>query len=84
MDYETLRVVWWLILGVLLIGFAITDGFDLGVAAILPYVGRTDEERRALLGHALGQRGVAGIARQKQRAHFGMRAAQLFRDFRPR
>jgi cytochrome bd ubiquinol oxidase subunit II len=49
MDYETLRIVWWLILGVLLIGFAITDGFDLGVAAILCYVSRTDEERRALL-----------------------------------
>jgi cytochrome bd ubiquinol oxidase subunit II len=48
-DYETLRVLWWLILGVLLIGFAITDGFDLGVGAIFRFVGRGDEERRALL-----------------------------------
>ena len=48
-DYETLRVIWWLILGALLIGFAITDGFDLGVGAIFRFVGRTDEERRALL-----------------------------------
>ena len=32
-DYETLRVIWWLLLGVLLIGFALTDGFDLGVGA---------------------------------------------------
>jgi len=48
-DYETLRVIWWLLLGTLLIGFAITDGFDLGVGAIFRFVGRTDEERRALL-----------------------------------
>jgi cytochrome bd ubiquinol oxidase subunit II len=45
-DYETLRVIWWLFLGVLLIGFAIMDGFDLGVAALLPFVARTDSERR--------------------------------------
>lgn len=49
LDYETLRVIWWLILGVLLIGFAVTDGFDLGVGAIFRFVGRTDEERRAML-----------------------------------
>jgi cytochrome d ubiquinol oxidase subunit II len=48
-DYETLRVIWWLILGVLLVGFALTDGFDLGVGAIFRFVGRSDEERRALL-----------------------------------
>ena len=45
-DYETLRFVWWLFLGVLLIGFAIMDGFDLGVAALLPFVARNDIERR--------------------------------------
>jgi cytochrome d ubiquinol oxidase subunit II len=48
-DYETLRILWWLILGALLIGFAITDGFDLGVAAIFRFIGRNDDERRALL-----------------------------------
>ncbi|MBS0473224.1 MAG: cytochrome d ubiquinol oxidase subunit II [Proteobacteria bacterium] len=45
-DYETLRLVWWALLGILLIGFAIMDGFDLGTAALLPFVGRTDVERR--------------------------------------
>jgi len=45
-SYEILRVIWWLLLGVLLIGFAIMDGFDLGVAALLPFVARTDTERR--------------------------------------
>ena len=48
-EYATLRVIWWLILGVLLIGFAIMDGFDLGVGASYTYLGRTDAERRALL-----------------------------------
>jgi cytochrome bd ubiquinol oxidase subunit II len=46
LDYEILRLIWWLFLGVLLIGFAIMDGFDLGVAMLLPFVTRTDAERR--------------------------------------
>ncbi|GAA4762255.1 cytochrome d ubiquinol oxidase subunit II [Stakelama sediminis] len=48
-DYETLRILWWALLGILLIGFALTDGFDLGAAALLPFVGRTDEERRMVI-----------------------------------
>src|SRR5450631_4828112 len=48
-DYDTLRVIWWALLGALLIGFAIMDGFDLGVGIIFRFIGRTDEERRALL-----------------------------------
>ena len=46
LDYETLRLIWWALLGVLLIGFALTDGYDLGVATLLPFVARNDEERR--------------------------------------
>jgi cytochrome bd ubiquinol oxidase subunit II len=49
LDYETLRVIWWLLLGTLLIGFAVTDGFDLGLGATFRYLGRTDAERRVLL-----------------------------------
>ena len=49
LDYEILRLIWWLLLGVLLIGFAIMDGFDLGVGALLPWVARTDTERRVLI-----------------------------------
>src|SRR5512146_246061 len=48
-DYETLKVIWWLFVGVLLIGFAVTDGFDMGVGMLLPFVGRTDEERRVVI-----------------------------------
>jgi cytochrome bd ubiquinol oxidase subunit II len=53
LDYETLRVIWWLLLGVLLIGFAIMDGFDLGTAMLLPFVARTDSERRITI-NAIG------------------------------
>ncbi len=48
-EYESLRLAWWLLLGALLVGFAVTDGFDLGLAAIFRFIGRADDERRALL-----------------------------------
>jgi cytochrome bd ubiquinol oxidase subunit II len=48
-DYEMLRVIWWLLLGILLIGFAETDGFDLGLGAVFRFLGRTEPERRALI-----------------------------------
>ena len=48
-DYATLRVLWWAILGFLLIGFAILDGFDFGVAALLKLLGRNNTERKVLL-----------------------------------
>ncbi len=48
-DYETLKLIWWLFVGVLLVGFAVTDGFDLGVGALLPFLGKTDEERRVII-----------------------------------
>jgi cytochrome bd ubiquinol oxidase subunit II len=49
LDYETLRVIWWFLLGALLIGFAVTDGFDLGVAALVRVLGRDDDERSCVL-----------------------------------
>lgn len=48
-DLDILRVIWWILLGVLLTGFALTDGFDMGVGALLPFVGRTDAERRVAI-----------------------------------
>ena len=53
LDYATLRLIWWALLGVLLIGFAIMDGFDLGVAILHPFVARTDGERRVAM-NAIG------------------------------
>lgn len=48
-DYEVLRVIWWVLVGVLLIGFAVTDGFDLGVGALLTIIGKNDDERRVMI-----------------------------------
>jgi cytochrome d ubiquinol oxidase subunit II len=47
--YEILRLIWWGILGVLLIAIAVMDGFDLGTAILLPFIGRTDGERRIII-----------------------------------
>jgi cytochrome bd ubiquinol oxidase subunit II len=44
--YDILRLIWWALLGILLIGFAVLDGYDLGTAMLLPFVGRGDAERR--------------------------------------
>ncbi len=48
-DYEILRLIWWVLIGVLLVGFAITDGFDMGVGALVPIIGKNDNERRVMI-----------------------------------
>ncbi|WP_139558601.1 cytochrome d ubiquinol oxidase subunit II [Methylotetracoccus oryzae] len=48
-DYETLRVIWWIFTGVVIIAFTLTSGFDFGIGALLPFVGRNDLERRAVI-----------------------------------
>jgi cytochrome d ubiquinol oxidase subunit II len=49
LTYESLRLIWWALLGILLIGFAVMDGFDLGTAVLLPFVARSDAERRVVI-----------------------------------
>ncbi len=49
LDYETLKLIWWLLVGVLLVGFAIMDGHDMGVGTLLPFVGKNDVERRVVI-----------------------------------
>jgi cytochrome d ubiquinol oxidase subunit II len=48
-DYATLKIIWWLLVGVLLVGFAVMDGHDMGVGTLLPFVGRSDLERRVVI-----------------------------------
>ncbi len=48
-SFDILRLIWWVLLGVLLIGFALTDGFDMGVGALLPFVAKSDTERRMVI-----------------------------------
>ena len=49
MSYEVLRFIWWALIGVLLIGFMVMDGHDMGVGTLSPFVGKTDSERRAAI-----------------------------------
>ncbi len=49
LDYETLKFIWWLLVGVLFIGFAVTDGMDMGVGTLLPFLGKNDDERRVII-----------------------------------
>lgn len=48
-DYEILKVIWWLFVGVLLVGFAVMDGQDMGVGSLLPFLGKNDTERRIMI-----------------------------------
>jgi cytochrome bd ubiquinol oxidase subunit II len=49
LDYPTLKIIWWLLVGVLLVGFAVMDGHDMGVGTLLPFVGKNDDERRVVI-----------------------------------
>jgi cytochrome d ubiquinol oxidase subunit II len=43
-----LQNVWFLLIGVLLAGYSVLDGFDLGVGVLFPFLARTENEKRAL------------------------------------
>ncbi|MFP4560627.1 MAG: cytochrome d ubiquinol oxidase subunit II [Thiohalorhabdus sp.] len=47
-DYTTIQLIWWGLVAVLLIGFALTDGFDMGAGTLMPFLGKTDTERRVV------------------------------------
>lgn len=49
LDYETLRLIWWLLIGIILVAFMVTDGFDMGVGCLLPLIAHNDDERRVLI-----------------------------------
>jgi len=49
LDYEELKLIWWLVIGILMIGFAVTDGMDMGVGGLLPFVAKNDNERRVVI-----------------------------------
>jgi cytochrome bd ubiquinol oxidase subunit II len=48
-DYDWLTFIWYILLGVLLCGYAILDGFDLGVGILHPFIAKTDLQRRLVM-----------------------------------
>jgi len=49
MSYEFLQSLWFVLIAVLWIGFYFLEGFDFGVGMLLPFLGKKDEERRAII-----------------------------------
>lgn len=48
-DYETLRLIAWLAIAMLIIAFAIIDSHDMGVGILLPFLGKTDYDRYVMI-----------------------------------
>lgn len=44
-----LTIVWFLVVGVLLIGYFVLDGFDFGVGMALPFLGKDNVDRRLII-----------------------------------
>ena len=44
-----LNIIWFILVTVLFIGFFFLEGFDYGVGALIPIVGKTDDEKRVVL-----------------------------------
>ena len=44
-----LNIVWFILITVLFIGFFFLEGFDYGVGILLPFLGKTDRERRIII-----------------------------------
>src|SRR5512134_3341034 len=49
MNYEVLQVIWFILIAVLWIGFFFLEGFDFGVGMLMPFLGKDDTERRAII-----------------------------------
>ncbi|MFQ2148357.1 cytochrome d ubiquinol oxidase subunit II [Aeromonas jandaei] len=49
MDYATLKLIWWALLLFMMVGFIVMDGFDLGIAMLLPVVSQDDDDRRLVI-----------------------------------
>ncbi|MGB9591854.1 MAG: cytochrome d ubiquinol oxidase subunit II, partial [Candidatus Kryptoniota bacterium] len=44
-----LNTVWFILIAVLFIGFFFLEGFDYGVGILLPFLGKDDDSRRAII-----------------------------------
>ena len=44
-----LQILWFILIAVLYVGFFFLEGFDFGVGMLLPFLGRTDTERRTII-----------------------------------
>ena len=47
--HSPLTIVWFVLITVLWVGFFFLEGFDFGVAMLLPFLGRDDKDRRLMV-----------------------------------
>ncbi len=50
---QNFQILWYVLIFVLLLGYSLLDGFDLGIGSLLPFLGRDKEERDTLI-HSIG------------------------------
>lgn len=48
-DLETLRLIWWALLGLVMVGFVLCEGLTLGVCLLMPVLGKTESQRLTLI-----------------------------------
>jgi cytochrome bd ubiquinol oxidase subunit II len=44
-----LNILWFLLIGVLFVGYFVLEGFDYGVGILLPFLGKNDSQRRVII-----------------------------------
>lgn len=55
MDTLTLlQIIWFVLIGVLFAGYAVLDGFDLGIGSLLPFLTGSDEKKTAVIFKTIG------------------------------
>ena len=46
---DILRNIWFILIGILFIGYSILDGFDLGAGMLMPFIARTDKDKSIII-----------------------------------
>ena len=82
MSYEFLQILWFILIAVLWIGFFFLEGFDFGVGMLLPFLGKKDVERRAIINSIGSVWDGNEVARSVRRV--GLLELSLAGGFQPR
>lgn len=51
---EILQITWFILIGILFAGYAVLDGFDLGIGSLLPILTKNDEKKVSVLFRSIG------------------------------
>jgi cytochrome d ubiquinol oxidase subunit II len=46
---QNFQILWFVLILILFVGYSLLDGFDLGIGALLPFIGKTKEEKDILI-----------------------------------